>query len=311
MNLNDRYASGSWARNVLALGRWSRIAFVIATLLSLGACSSLRASRSGAGQQATSNSADVLAEQINPDPWEKFNRDITTFNDTVDEMLAKPVARAYKTYMPSLARTSISNFFFNLSSVPSAANNLLQGNVQAAAEGLIRVSVNTVFGFGGLIDLASEMNIGRHSADFGQTLGRWGVPTGPYLVVPFLGPTTLRDAVANVLVSEDMLITHIPKVPLRNSLYVLRSVEKRANLLRATTVLDEAALDRYTFMRDVFLQVRRNEVEGEAPEPQEAPTVPQAQPATSPISESPSPAVQESVPAPASVQASDPSPSVP
>lgn len=243
-------------------------------MASLLACSGMRTVRS---QEAGSfpNQASVQATESapNPDPWENFNRNITAFNDGLDELLAKPVAQAYKSFAPNLVRTTISNFFFNLSSLPSAANNLLQGRVQAAAEGLIRVGVNTVFGFGGLIDIASEMNIERHKADFGQTLGRWGVPTGPYLVIPFLGPTTLRDAVATVLVSKEDVILRVPTIPLRNSLYVLRAVEQRANLLRATSVLDEAALDRYTFTRDVFLQVRRNEVEGETSESDSAPSI--------------------------------------
>jgi phospholipid-binding lipoprotein MlaA len=256
-------------------------------MLGLAACSTVRTARQQAGPQDSSATTSTPAEEVNPDPWESFNRDISTFNDTVDELLAKPVAKAYKTYMPSLVRTSISNFFFNLSSLPSAANNLLQGRVQAAAEGLIRVGVNTVFGFGGLIDLASEMNIERHKADFGQTLGRWGIPTGPYLVVPFLGPTTLRDAVASVLVSKDEVIQHIPQIKLRNSLYLLRSVDQRANLLRATTVLDEAALDRYSFTRDIFLQVRRNEVEGEPPEEPESQATPSLEPALTPGSAAP------------------------
>lgn len=200
------------------------------------------------------------------DPWERFNRDVTQFNDGADELLLKPLAAAYVRHTPSIVRTSVGNFFFNLSSIPSAVNHLLQGKIQAAAEGAIRVGVNTVFGFGGLIDIASEMNIERHQADLGQTLGRWGVPTGPYLVVPFLGPTTLRDAIAGVVVSKDEVILHINKVPIRNALYGLRSIEKRANLMRATSVMEEAALDRYTFTRDVFLQVRRNEVLGDQEE---------------------------------------------
>lgn len=272
---------GAEVRRLLRLG-----VFAMA-LLGLAACSSTRAPQGRATGLGASAAAGSVAPEANPDPWEIFNRDITTFNDSVDVLFAKPIARAYKSHMPNLVRTTISNFFFNLSSVPSAANNLMQGRVQAAAEGLIRVGVNTVFGFGGLVDIASEMNIERHKADLGQTLGRWGVPTGPYLVVPFLGPTTLRDAVASVLVSKDEMILQIPKVPLRNSLYALRTVEQRANLLRATTVLDEAALDRYTFTRDVFLQVRRNEVEGDpsdAESAEPAPYLPASQADVSPNS---------------------------
>jgi phospholipid-binding lipoprotein MlaA len=231
------------------------------------------------GASGQSSEADI-------DPWESFNREITTFNDRVDELFAKPVAKAYTSYTPAFVRTSVSNFFFNLSGVPSVVNHLLQGKLQPAAEGVMRVSINTLLGFGGIVDIASEMNISRQKADLGQTLGRWGVPTGPYLVVPFLGPTTLRDAVASTLVSKDEVILHLRDVPLRNSLYALRAVEQRANLLRATNVLEGASLDPYAFTRDIFLQVRRNEVEGDqGTEEEEQPVPPDESP--TPVSDPP------------------------
>jgi phospholipid-binding lipoprotein MlaA len=237
---------------------WTPAWLVVALLGLLGGCATSVHTTSGRMGSPSGQSSEA-----NIDPWESFNREITTFNDRVDEMFAKPGARAYTSYTPAFVRTSVSNFFFNLSAIPSVVNHLLQGKLQPAAEGVMRVSINTLFGFGGIVDIASEMNISREKADLGQTLGRWGVPTGPYLVVPFLGPTTLRDAVASALVSKDEVILHLQDVPLRNSLYALRAVEQRANLLRATNVLEGASLDPYAFTRDIFLQVRRNEVEGD------------------------------------------------
>lgn len=198
--------------------------------------------------------------QAHPDdPLEPFNRTMYGFNDTVDRAVLKPVASAYQQTMPSMVRTGVHNFFANLGDAWSFVNNVLQLKPQEAGESFIRVNVNTLFGLGGLLDIASEMNIDRHSQDFGRTLGRWGVATGPYLVLPLLGPSTLRDAAALPVDAYGDLVFAIHDVPVRNSLYGLRVIDERASLLRAGTMLDQAALDKYSLTRDVYMQLRRND----------------------------------------------------
>ena len=130
------------------------------------------------------------------DPFEPLNRQVSQFNEGVDDAVLKPVATVYKNGVPPLVRTGVSNFFGNLGDVWSFVNSVLQFKFQNAAENFMRLNVNTFFGLGGILDIASELNIERHKEDFGQTLGRWGVPAGPYLVLPLLGPSTVRDTVA-------------------------------------------------------------------------------------------------------------------
>ncbi len=190
------------------------------------------------------------------DPFEPFNRSVTRFNDGLDEALIKPVAQAYQGAVPSPVRTGVSNFFGNLSDVWSFVNNVLQARPQAAADSFVRVGVNTLIGLGGVLDWATVMGVERHREDFGKTLGRWGVATGPYLVLPVLGPSTVRDTAALVVDSQGDLVMQLDNVATRNSLYVLRAVDLRANLLRAGDVLDQAALDKYAFTRDAYLQRR-------------------------------------------------------
>lgn len=212
------------------------------------------------------------------DPLEPFNRGVTQFNDGVDRAVIKPVATAYDTVAPRFVRTGVSNFFNNLGDAWSAVNAVLQLKPQAAVDNFFRFQINTVFGLGGLLDFASEANIERHKEDFGQTLGRWGVPSGPYLVLPILGPSTVRDTAALPVDSWGSAISHINDVPVRNYIYGLRAIDARANLLRTTNVIDQAALDKYSFTRDAYLQLRRNDVyDGNPPEeraPAPAPTAP-------------------------------------
>lgn len=190
------------------------------------------------------------------DPFEPFNRSMARFNEGLDEAVVKPVAQAYQGVVPSPVRTGVNNFFGNLSDVWSFVNNVLQAKPEAAVDSLMRVGVNTVLGMGGLLDWATEMGIERHREDFGKTLGRWGVGTGPYLVLPVLGSSTVRDSAALIVDSKGDLVMQIDHVSTRNSLYVLRAVDLRASLLRAGDVLDQAALDKYSFTRDSYLQRR-------------------------------------------------------
>jgi len=191
------------------------------------------------------------------DPFEPYNRGMTTFNDNVDKAVLKPVATLYRDVTPQPVRTGAGNFFANLGDAWSFVNNLLQLRGREAYDSMVRLSVNSVLGLGGLLDIASEMGVERHRQDFGLTLGHWGVPTGPYLVLPLLGPSTVRDTAA---LSADLfvgdVVTYVSDVPWRNSLYVLRFVDKRASLLSATSVLEAAALDPYSFTRDAYLQLR-------------------------------------------------------
>uniref|UniRef100_UPI00313B06C6 MlaA family lipoprotein n=1 Tax=Hydrogenophaga sp. OTU3427 TaxID=3043856 RepID=UPI00313B06C6 len=194
------------------------------------------------------------------DPIEPFNRGVQRFNDGVDEAVLKPVATAYREVMPDLLRTGVNNFFANLRDLWSSVNAALQLRPQEAVENFMRFNVNTFLGLGGVLDVASELQIERTTLDFGQTLGRWGIPSGPYLVLPFMGPSTVRDAVGMGVEASGDLVMGMDHVPSRNSLYALRVVEARANLLRAGTMLDQAALDKYSFTRDAYLQRRDSQV---------------------------------------------------
>lgn len=208
--------------------------------------------------------------QANPvDPLEPFNRGVSRFNDVVDDAVMRPVAVAYEKVVPQLMRTGVSNFFNNLVDVWSFANSVMQLRAEQSAQTFMRVNVNTFFGLGGLLDVASEAGLERHREDFGQTLGRYGVGPGPYLVLPILGPSTVRDTAALPVDYYGGLISNVNDIPVRNTLYAMRLVDARAQLLPVDRLLRDAALDRYTLTRDVFLQRRRNDVyDGNPPDDQ-------------------------------------------
>jgi len=195
------------------------------------------------------------------DPLEPFNRNISEFNESVDSMVLKPVATVYRDVTPDLVRTGVSNFFSNLGDVWSFINATLQLRPREASENFLRFGVNTAFGLGGVLDVASEMGIERTRLDFGQTLGRWGVPPGPYLVLPIFGPSSFRDAAGFGVEARGDLVQGIDSTGTRNALTVLRAVETRANLLRATSMLEGASLDKYSFTRDVYLRRRQSQIE--------------------------------------------------
>ena len=194
------------------------------------------------------------------DPWEPYNRSMTTFNDAVDDAVLKPVATVYKEVLPRPVRTGVGNFFGNLSDVWSFVNNVLQAKPEGALHSFWRVVINTSIGIGGVFDPASEMSLERYREDFGQTLGRWGVPSGPYVVLPILGSSTLRDSFALPVDSYGQPLRYSDNIRLRNSLSVLGIVDVRARLLDLGNILDEAALDPYTFKRDVYLQKRQSDI---------------------------------------------------
>lgn len=194
------------------------------------------------------------------DPLEPFNRGVYQLNDAVDRAVLKPVATAYQDVVPSLIRRGVNNFFANLQDAWSFVNNALQFKGEAAADSAVRFGVNTFIGLGGVLDVATEMNIEKHTKDFGHTLGYWGVAPGPYLVLPLLGSSTLRDTVALPVDFQGDIVGYIEHIPTRNTLIAMRLVDDRANLLKASAMLDEVALDKYTFVRDAYLQRRRSAI---------------------------------------------------
>ena len=204
--------------------------------------------------------ATVSGPTNRQDPWEAYNRGMYTINDALDKAVLKPVAQAYAEGMPDFAQEGVGNFFGNLQDISTGLNNLLQGKFADGAKDLGRFAVNSVVGIGGLWDVASPMGLEKHDEDFGQTLGWWGVPPGPYFIIPLLGPSTLRDAPARWVDPSYAYNRQISDVAVRNSLYGLDIVRTRAGLLKAEKVLDEAALDKYSFTRDAWLQRRRSHV---------------------------------------------------
>jgi phospholipid-binding lipoprotein MlaA len=190
------------------------------------------------------------------DPLESYNRAVYKFNDTVDRALLKPVAKGYDAVAPTFVRTGITNFFSNLDDVRIVANDLLQAKLHEALANIGRLVINTTAGIGGLIDLGTRFGLPKGNEDFGQTLGVWGVKSGPYFVLPLLGPSTIRDSFGRLGDSYVQYTYYVGYVPTRNSAYALDTINTRANLLAAGNILSGAALDEYSFVRDAFLQRR-------------------------------------------------------
>lgn len=191
------------------------------------------------------------------DPLEPFNRAVFNANDKLDQYVAIPLAKGYEKVTPIPARNIVTNFFGNLGDVGNTINNLLQGKGQDAATSLIRLALNTVLGIGGLIDVATPAGFRKHSQDFGLTLGIWGIPSGPYLVLPLFGPSSFRDGVG-LGVNFQFDPVSYAKPAVRNPLYFTSFVNTRTNLLGATELLEQVALEKYSFVRDGYLQQRRN-----------------------------------------------------
>ncbi|MGZ8287849.1 MAG: MlaA family lipoprotein [Telluria sp.] len=199
------------------------------------------------------------------DPLEPYNRAVFQFNDAVDRAALKPAATAYKRVLPGFVQTGVHNFFGNLTDVWSAANNLMQGKGQRGMSDVTRVAMNSTLGLGGLLDIASEAGLQKHNEDFGQTLGHWGVASGPYFMLPLLGPSTVRDTAALPLDMAADPWTYVDPASTRNWGTALRIVDKRAEILDASNLVEEAALDRYVFIRDGYMQRRESQVfDGEA-----------------------------------------------
>lgn len=201
------------------------------------------------------------------DPIEGFNRAMYSVHEGIDTAVMKPVATGYDAVLPDPVQTGVSNFFANIGDIMVSVNNLLQGKPGQAVSDAGRFLVNTTVGVLGVFDVASTMGMEKHDEDFGQTFGRWGAEPGAYVFIPMLGPRTARDTVG---VAFDLWLdpmNQIDNVPTRNSLWALRAVNTRANLLPADKVIEEAALDKYAYIRDAYLQNRRNRVYDGNPPP--------------------------------------------
>jgi phospholipid-binding lipoprotein MlaA len=194
------------------------------------------------------------------DPFEATNRRIDAFNDNVDQAVLRPVAKTYSDYTPNWLQTTVQNFFGNLRDVWSVVNNGLQLKPKETVETGMRVAVNSVIGLYGLMDVGTPLGLQKHPADFGQTLGYWGMPAGPYVVLPLMGPSTVRDTAALLVDRQGDPWGYINPVASRNQGSVLRLVDKRSQFLGFDDRLNEMALDKYSFVRDAYLQKRRAQV---------------------------------------------------
>jgi phospholipid-binding lipoprotein MlaA len=199
------------------------------------------------------------------DPYEGFNRSMHNFNDGLDKAILTPLAKGYQAITPAPVDNGISNFFSNINDVVSAINNLLQFKLTRAVSDVGRILVNTTLGILGFMDVASNMNLPKYGEDFGQTLGAWGVAPGPYIVLPFFGPSSGRDTVGLVVDWYTDPVSYLEPDTHRYWTKALRVVDQRADLLGASKVLDQAALDPYEFTRDAFLQKRKYDVYDGAP----------------------------------------------
>ncbi len=226
---------------------------LLAMAFALGGCATLQDARGGPGKRL--------------DPWESWNRKVFAFNEGLDENVLKPVATVYAKIVPQFVRRSVDNFYANAADAWSAINNVLQGKPEPAFQDVVRFTTNTFFGFFGVLDVASEFGLEHHYEDFGQTLGRWGFGAGAYVVWPLFGPSTVRDSIALPLDRSASPALVINDGRLQTGITLLQIINTRANLLGASKLLDEIALDKYSFLRDAYLQRRRSLIfDGDAPD---------------------------------------------
>lgn len=198
----------------------------------------------------------LSAASLEVDPFEPFNRKVYAFNDAVDKAAIKPVAQVYAKVMPATAKTLVNNFFSNLDDVTVTANDLLQLKFAQAASDGSRVLFNSTFGVFGLLNVTTRLE--KHNEDFGQTLGYWGCNSGPYLIIPFWGPSSVRDGAGLYADTYVGAIGNTGHIPTRNTAFALNTFNNRVNLLDTEKVLDEATIDRYSSLRDAYLMRRKN-----------------------------------------------------
>jgi len=251
MNARPNQSSSlQWTRRILLA------TLVVATGLMTG-CATTR---------SAVDSAKSLGAQM--DPFEPVNRVVYTVNDKVDRAFFKPLAQGYEAVLPEQVRACVANVFGNISDVPTSLNNFLQGKIRDGGSDICRVGVNTTVGILGCFDIASKWGFEKHNEDFGQTLGVWGVPSGPYIVLPLFGPSTVRDGSALIVDSYTDPTRYINDIPVRNISYGIRLIDKRAQNLDTTNFIDNAALDPYVFVRDAYLSRRRSQIlDGKSPPP--------------------------------------------
>ena len=224
-------------------------------------------SRSAAASLLLLAATGTAQAQNANDPLEGWNRAVFGFNEGLDAAVLKPVATGYKAAVPELVRSGVSNVFGNIADGWSAINQLLQGKPVAAAQMTMRVATNTLFGIAGLFDVASDLGLERQQEDFGQTLGRWGLPAGPYLVWPLLGPSSLRETAAMPLDLQWRPAALSQDSATQIGLSTLQLIDIRASLLGASRLVDDIALDKYVFIRDGYLSRRRSLVyDGDPPD---------------------------------------------
>ena len=190
------------------------------------------------------------------DPFESFNRGVYVFNDTLDKAVLKPVAQGYSAVTPNPVKNMVNNFFSNLDDVVVTVNDLLQFKFRQAASDASRVAFNSTFGIFGLFNVVDKLE--KHNEDFGQTLGYWGVPSGPYLMLPFFGPSSVRDGPGRYADSFVSVIGRTENMSARNRDWLAEGINTRAGLLEGEKVMDEAVIDRYSFLRDAYLQRRQS-----------------------------------------------------
>jgi len=247
-----------------------RLATIAVVVAAMAGCATIREGRGGPGQKL--------------DPWENWNRKVYGFNEDLDNYVLKPVSTAYVEVVPQPVRRGVTNFFNNFADAWSAINNMLQGKFALGFEDATRVGANTLFGLLGILDVATEMGLEHHYEDFGQTLGHYGVGAGAYMVLPLLGPSTVRDTAAlpvDRLASPPALFDGTGA---QVGFTLLQIINTRAGLLGASRVIDDISLDKYTFIRDAYLQRRRSLVfDGNEPEtpqpPDDAASAPEGAPA--------------------------------
>ena len=195
------------------------------------------------------------------DPWERVNRSVFSFNDSLDKYIITPITKAYEFILPEVIRNSLSNIFSNIGDIYTAVNQLLQGKPKNAVDDLTRFIVNTTFGIGGIFDVATGAGLEKHQEDFGQTFGVWGIGDGPYMVLPLLGPSNVRDTFGWAFdLQTDILLSYVNDIPVRNTITAVRVLDQRSKYLSATNLLETAAFDRYSFVRDAYIQRRRDRI---------------------------------------------------
>ena len=212
------------------------------------------------GCAVQSNSLSDASDTV--DPWQGYNRAVFAFNEGVDKVVLKPVSTAYTYVVPSFVRNRVTSFFANIQDLPIAVNNFLQGNTEAGTSDLMRVLVNSTIGLAGLFDVASKIDgLEKHNEDFGQTLAVWGVESGPYVVIPILGPSTARDLPARVVDIFMNPINQIDDDDVRNILMVTDIVDTRANFIPLEDTVKALSPDYYIALRDFYLKRRQNLIE--------------------------------------------------